>query len=165
MNPFREVQKPPLLMTIPLSVVCGGAFWWGFIQQILLGIKWGDKPMPDLMLWIVFVFFGILFPLFMLSIKLVVETREDVLLISFVPLRTRLVTYDTIARCEVRTYRPLMEYGGWGIKWGGKKGWSYTIGGNQGVQLELHDGKKLLIGSRKPEELAAAIEQRRPEKG
>lgn len=165
MKPFREVQKPGLLLVIPVCIACGGAAWWGFVQQILLGIKWGDRPAPDVMLWIFFVLFGIIFPLFMFSVKLVVETRKDALRISFVPVCTRLVAYDTIRQCRVRTYRPLLEYGGWGVKWGGKKGWSYTMSGNCGVQLELHDGKKLLIGSRNPEELAAAIEQRRKEDG
>jgi len=34
------------------------------------------------------------------------------------------------------------------------------MNGNKGVQLELHDGKRFLIGSLQPEELYQAIQTR-----
>jgi hypothetical protein len=51
----------------------------------------------------------------------------------------------------------MREYGGWGVKygWAGK---AYNISGNRGVQLKLSNGKGLLIGSQRPEELAQAIQ-------
>jgi hypothetical protein len=55
-----------------------------------------------------------------------------------------------------RTYKPLSEYGGWGIKYG-RSGWAYNIIGDQGVQLELDNGKRILIGSQHAEELEQAI--------
>jgi hypothetical protein len=39
------------------------------------------------------------------------------------------------------------------------RGMAYTVSGNRGVQIELTSGRKILIGSRRPEELAAAITQ------
>jgi TATA-box binding protein (TBP) (component of TFIID and TFIIIB) len=50
----------------------------------------------------------------------------------------------------------LLEYGGWGIKYG-RKGKAYNVSGNRGVQLVFKDGKQLLIGSQRAEELAEAI--------
>ena len=61
-------------------------------------------------------------------------------------------------RWEARTYRPLLEYGGWGIRYAPfGKGWAYNVHGSQGVQLELTNGKRILIGSQRAEELARAI--------
>jgi len=38
-------------------------------------------------------------------------------------------------------------------------GKAYNVSGNRGVQLEFTDGKCLLIGSQKPEQLDSAITQ------
>ena len=51
----------------------------------------------------------------------------------------------------------------WG-SFGGCK--AYNVSGNRGVYLEYSDGKKLLIGSQKPEKFAEALDlvsgKRRP---
>jgi hypothetical protein len=63
-----------------------------------------------------------------------------------------------IVSWDARTYRPILEYGGWGIRYSPfGKGWAYNISGNQGVQLELMNGKRILIGSQRAEELARTI--------
>jgi TATA-box binding protein (TBP) (component of TFIID and TFIIIB) len=51
----------------------------------------------------------------------------------------------------------MLEYGGWGIRcgWHGKK--VYNISGNRGVQLVFKNGKRLLIGSQKPDDFANAL--------
>jgi hypothetical protein len=56
----------------------------------------------------------------------------------------------------VRTYRPIRDYGGWGIRYG-RNGKAYNVSGNRGVMLEFSHGQKLLIGSQKPGDLANAI--------
>jgi len=58
---------------------------------------------------------------------------------------------------EVRRYRPLAEYDGWGIRWGLHKKRAYIMSGDMGVELELSDGERLLVGSKRPDELANAI--------
>ena len=57
-----------------------------------------------------------------------------------------------------RVYRPIREYGGWGIRYG-KNGKAYNISGDRGVQLELQNSKPLLIGSQRADELAQTIQQ------
>jgi hypothetical protein len=57
---------------------------------------------------------------------------------------------------EVITYSPLRDYGGWGIRYG-SKGKAYNVSGNRGVRLELSNGKRLLFGSQRPEELSEAV--------
>lgn len=45
---------------------------------------------------------------------------------------------------------------GWGIHLT-PHGWLYNVGGRGAVQLELHDGRRLRVGSDEPEVLADAI--------
>ena len=91
--------------------------------------------------------------------KLKTEVRNDGLHIHFYPLIKRVIRFEEILRSDVRTYRPIREYGGWGVRSGlGKTGAAYNVSGNRGVQLALSNGKQLLVGSQKPEELAKAIQ-------
>ena len=90
------------------------------------------------------------------SMKLTVRLDAEGLHIRFLPLVKRTIPLDQIARWEARTYRPILEYGGWGIRYGWK-GMAYNVSGNQGVQLVLVNGKRILIGSQRAEELARAI--------
>ncbi len=91
-----------------------------------------------------------------LSVQL--DCRE--LRVRYSPFLTRAFPLGRIVRWEARTYQPLREYGGWGIRvWFGSRNWAYNLSGNRGVQLEFADGKRLLIGSQRADEFAAAIAQ------
>ena len=71
---------------------------------------------------------------------------------------TRVIPIAEVAKVEARKYNALKEYGGWGIKgWSGKK-MAYNVKGSWGVELTLKDGRRVLIGTQKPQELAAAVE-------
>jgi hypothetical protein len=87
------------------------------------------------------------------------EVRDDGLYARFFPLtRQHRFSWSDIRSCEARTYRPLLEYGGWGVRCG-RRGKAYNFRGNRGVQLEFTDGRRLLIGSQRSEELAVAIRE------
>ncbi|TME62097.1 MAG: hypothetical protein E6I51_07585 [Chloroflexi bacterium] len=68
----------------------------------------------------------------------------------------RRIAFGDITTVAVRRYWALWEYGGWGVRLG-PAGWAYVTGGDVGVQLRLRRGLPVLIGSRRPEELEAAI--------
>jgi hypothetical protein len=161
---FREVQRfrQPWIwaLILPTSLLLVLLFSYGMVTQLFLGHPWGDKPMSDTMLaifgsFMILLGLGLLYLFFYM--ELVTEVRNDGLYVRFFPFVRRTIPFDSIRRCEARTYRPIREYGGWGIRYGGK-GKAYNVSGNQGVQLELSDGEKLLIGSQRAEELARAIE-------
>jgi hypothetical protein len=65
-----------------------------------------------------------------------------------------------VVRAYARAYSPIHEYGGWGMRTG-DRGWgkAFNMRGNEGVQLVLRSGQRLLIGSQRPDELAAAIQR------
>lgn len=62
------------------------------------------------------------------------------------------VSFDELSSCDVRSFSPLKEYGGWG-KRHGKSGAALTIKGNQGLQLIFKNGHKLLLGTQNAEQL------------
>ncbi|WP_131725373.1 hypothetical protein [Chryseobacterium sp. Leaf180] len=64
----------------------------------------------------------------------------------------RYFPWRSIKKINVRTYAPLQEYGGWGIRGFFGRGKAYNIKGNKGIQLLLNDEKHLLIGTQKPQE-------------
>lgn len=92
------------------------------------------------------------------ALELQTEVRSDGLYVRFFPfhIRYKKFTAEGLSQCYARQYRPLLEYGGWGIKFG-RNGKAYNVSGNQGVQLVFKDGKQLLIGSQRAEELTEAI--------
>jgi hypothetical protein len=80
--------------------------------------------------------------------------------VRFIPfhLKEIFIAWNQLDECYIRTYSPLGEYGGWGIKYGlGGAGKVYNVSGNQGLQLVFKDGARLLIGTQKPLELQEII--------
>ncbi len=140
-----------------LSVVV--LFGYGMLKQLVFGLAWGDRPMSNVALAIVgpamILFVGGLTYLFFI-LKLITEVKNDGLYIRFFPLSQRKIAFSEIVSFQVRTYRPIKEYGGWGIKYG-KSGMVYNVSGNRGVQLKLKNAKPVLIGSQMPEDLARAL--------
>ncbi len=75
--------------------------------------------------------------------------------------RWRRVAWPAVARAYLRRYDPLGEYSGWGIK-GSARNRAYNMANDDGWQLELRDGRRLLLGTQRPEELRQALAQLGP---
>jgi hypothetical protein len=159
---FREVQHPRQWWIWLIVVVLSAMMWYLFITQIILGQPYGNPP-PDWVAWLLWLAIGVAFPLFFWTCHLTTEVRDDALAIIWFPLYQRRIAYQDIVQSEAVTYRPLLHYGGWGLRWSPSRGCAYSMSGNQGVQLVLRDGRRVLIGSHQPEELARAIDSRRRE--
>ena len=72
----------------------------------------------------------------------------------------KVLEWDEIEKAYLRTYNPIMDYGGWGIKYGlGGKGMAYNISGNKGLQIVKKTGKKILIGTQLSADVQAYLEQ------
>lgn len=90
--------------------------------------------------------------------KLTTRIDEKGIHYKFFPfhLKFKTVVWNDIENAYVRTYDAISEYGGWGIRGGAfrykAKSKAINISGNIGIQLELKDGKKLLIGTNKKEQ-------------
>lgn len=75
----------------------------------------------------------------------------------------KVVPFDTIARVEPVQYRPIKEFGGWGVRGFGKKQ-AWTARGNRALVLHRTDGSQLYLGHSHPERLAERVRSisRRP---
>ena len=130
-----------------------GLVGYGVVIQIVLGGQFGDKPASNSALLLVFTFTLIItFSFFMLRLDTIIKT--DGIYVRFFPFHFsyRYYPWEHIQRLYVRPYSPLGEYGGWGLRGFGDNR-ALTISGNQGLQLEMEENRKLLIGTRKPEEI------------
>ena len=155
---FTEVQRFKQKWIRLMVIATSGPIWYGFIYQIILGKSLGDKPAPDILLWLFFLLFGIGMPWFIIALKLIVQVKKDGLHVQFFPLKKFFLNIADIKSYKYREYKPIREYGGWGIKYSLKHGKAYNVSGNKGVQLELTNGKKILIGSQEPHKLINAID-------
>jgi hypothetical protein len=93
--------------------------------------------------------------------RLVVDVTSEAVSVSFHFLwpRQRIPIAD-VRRAHATRYNALADDGGYGVRLG-PKGWAFNTGGDEGVLVETGDGKRVMIGSRRPQELAAAIERAR----
>jgi hypothetical protein len=111
--------------------------------------------------------FSVIIPVFIIPalfyfLKLKTKVEENGIYVRFIPfhLKEIFISWDQLDECYIRTYSPLGEYGGWGIKYGlGGAGKVYNVSGNQGLQLVFKDGSRLLIGTQKPQELQEVIKK------
>lgn len=155
---YREVQhfRQAWLWLILLAVaaVC----IYALVQQLILGRPFGNNPASDIELIVIAIVIGLGFPTGFYLTNLAVEVHSDGIYLRFFPLHLafRRIAPEEVKSYQVKTYSPIREYGGWGIR-DGSKGKAYNISGNRGVELEISSGKRLLIGSQRPEELAGAI--------
>ena len=165
---FREEQRFRQiwiwLLILPLGIGGIAFFGWAMVEQLVRGRPVGNQPMPDLMLMIVGPLFILLMAglLWLMSVaRLVTEVRDDGIHIRFYPLHRDFhgFLWQEIESFEACTYRPVLDYGGWGIRYG-SGGKAYNVSGNRGLRLALGGGRprQVLIGSQRPEELAMAVD-------
>lgn len=158
---FREAQHFRQWWLWLLLLPVSGVSWYAVIRQVLLGQPWSDRPAPDVVILLIWLLSGVGLPLLFLGLRLVTEIRADGIYLRFIPfhLRWQRLPFEELESCAARPYRPIVEYGGWGIRYG-FKGKAYNVSGNRGVQLVFKNGRRLLIGSQRADELAALIQAR-----
>lgn len=157
-KPFREVQYAlrwwlALLLLVPVSAV-----GYGLFQQFVLGKRWGNRPVSNVAFGLIgALLFG--FVAWIFSLHLATEVRDGQLILSWRYLwLPRRIPLDEIEKAEAVRYSPVGEYMGWGIRRSITDGSiCYTARGDRGVRVATKDGKKLLVGSQRPEELVAAL--------
>jgi hypothetical protein len=103
---------------------------------------------------------GMLLPLLFWQMKLTTRITEEGIYMCFFPFhfKEKFFAWDTLSASYVRTYSPLMEYGGWGIKYSfSGNGLVYNTAGNVGLQLNFKKGESVLIGTQKGEEIKQVL--------
>jgi hypothetical protein len=159
-QPMSDNKLFYLLAAAGIGIV--GFFGYAIYRQIIAGEPFGDRPMGDTELLVVgglYILLGILFVVAFWRGGLATEVRPGGLYVRYSPFHRsfRQIPLQGIRSCRAVTYRPILDYGGWGIRVGYRRK-AYNVSGNRGVEIEYEDGKKLLVGSKKPDQLAGAIE-------
>jgi len=159
---FREIQKfRSLILWIPF-VTMVGFLLHKTVQQIIFNVPFGDKPMTDTGLVGFFIFFGIIFPMLFYFANLKIEVRSDGIYYKFSPMHTKwhTITFQEIKSYQIKKYSPFRTYGGYGIRYG-INGKAYNVSGSMGILLELNNGKKILFGTKDPNNFKSAIDEAR----
>ena len=89
-------------------------------------------------------------------IQLRTLVTKDKIILTFPYMTTKEVSIESITKAEKKTYSPLKDYGGWGIRWG-KEGKAYNVKGNEGIKLLINGREKFMIGSQKADELEQVL--------
>ncbi len=170
---FREEQK---FGSISLYISMGliylsvlGLLLYALIMQFLLDKQWKEKPISDdglIILAVLIPLILIVSALLLFGSKLITEVNRQGISYSFQPFirKPKVITKESIHSFEIREYKPIKEYGGWGVgktqghgHRKGKSGIAYNVKGNIGLQLKLTDGKLILIGTQRAEALKRAM--------
>ena len=158
---FKESQGFTQWWLWLILTVINGFLLFGVYKQVIGGEAIGDKPMSDTGLLLNTGFMIALTVLFT-RFRLHTEIKQDGVYVKFFPFHLSFKHYrwTSISKSYVRQYNPIAEYGGWGLRLGlFGKGKAYNVSGNQGLQLEFYNQKKLLIGTNKPMELLKVLKK------
>lgn len=157
---YRERQRFRQFWLWVIILGAAAIFWAGFVSQVMMGHTFGSRPVSSVQLVVLVILFAVGLPYFFYRMSLTTEVLPGELRVRFWPfhLRPVKIPLHSIREYERLTYNPILDYGGWGIRWG-LKGKAYNVSGNKGVKLYFYNHKPLLIGSQRPEELYQAIER------
>jgi hypothetical protein len=90
------------------------------------------------------------------SLRMSTRVTSDAVTVRYGFLYASRVPLSEIQRAEAVVYRPVRDYGGWGIRGFGRRR-ALNARGNLGVFIFRRDGSTLLVGSQRPHELLEAL--------
>jgi hypothetical protein len=152
-----------LLSAVSVSVLFGLAI--GTYEELRISDNLAESSMTNagLILTLIFTTF-ILAGVWTLILSTRLETKVDPkgIYYRFNPFISawKFIPKEELEYYEVKKYKPILHYGGWGYRIG-IKGRALNVRGNMGLDIKMKDGKKLLLGTQKPTELKMAIERLR----
>jgi hypothetical protein len=157
---FEEIQR---FNQVWIWIVIVGVSLISVVQiPLVLLTSAGSEPMPTSSILVII--FSLVFviglnALFFFS-RLITKIDSSGVGITFKPFinKQQLFMWEDVEKAYVRKYKPLWEYGGWGVRyrWNSR---AYNTSGNVGLQLILKTGKKVLIGTQKSQELESYLKR------
>lgn len=171
---FQEVQKfRQKILWIFIIILCGGIITFStinLINYIFLGNEIENQSITKMGIILFGVFsylFSFLLVVFFLRIKLETIIDQNGLKYKFWPFINKFkeIPFSNIKDINVVTYSPIKEFGGWGYRVSFRgNGYGFNVSGNHGIRIHDKEGKKLLIGTQKAEELKSVLKQLKEEK-
>jgi len=127
----------------------------GIYKQIINKQPFGDNPMSNTSL-IIATCVSLVIVLLFLLMKLDTTITKDRITFQFFPFVKRSYSFN-----DIETYK-VIDYGfvgGWGIRFTMKYGTVYNTKGTKGLFIKLKNGKTMVVGTQKHEELEKVIHQ------
>jgi len=147
---FRWLALVPGLVTLLFAVLC--------YFQIVLKKQVGNRPAPSWLLVVFFLFTATVTAMLGLQ-KLTLSITNKAVYINFgVFASKQVIPLTDIKSIAVRKYNGPGEFSGWGVKSNAHEQ-SYTVSGDEGVEIILKNGKMILVGTQKPKEMQRVINQ------
>ncbi len=104
---------------------------------------------------------GLGFPFLVIvtALHMTTEVAGDVATVwyGWLPIYRRTIALADVKCCQTVRFRPIRDHLGWGIHRLRDGERVFTARGDRGVRVTLADGSRLLIGSQRPEDLAAVL--------
>ncbi|MGJ1389294.1 hypothetical protein ACR78F_02890 [Sphingobacterium spiritivorum] len=133
---FIPIYKSGASMSLPES-------WYRMLAEIVTYVPF--------YIWLALV-------LFFVAIKLRTEINDNGIYVDFKPfLWNKTYRFEDIHTYKVVKYS-IFDYGGWGMRIS-SAGIAYTTKGKYGLKLALKNGRQILIGTQRPEELSKIMDE------
>ncbi|MCS6858690.1 MAG: hypothetical protein NZT92_00035 [Abditibacteriales bacterium] len=145
---FCEVQYFPWWATIPMAASAPFVLILGLTQA-------GTKPVPLPLALLMSLFLA---GIFLLMFRMVTTVYEDRIVVKFgwLPLVRFTIPLSEIQSARAVTYKPLLEFGGWGIRFGRARKLAYSTQGNKAVEV-VTTKRTILIGTALPDQLNEVV--------
>ncbi len=176
---YKEVQK---FGSIPLYFAMGliylstlGFFFYALVNEFVYhgnaieGHMTSDGLIISSVLTVVIIMVS---AYLLFGSKLITEISENSINYRFPPFikKYKIIDRESISSWEIRKYKPIKEYGGWGIRYSprkkglygkkvAKKNSAVNVKGNIGLQLVFKNGERLLIGTQRQEAIRRAMKK------
>lgn len=138
----------------------GFLFWSVILGVLAAGWTGGVGPIRGPVGHLVFTggIFGIAGFVWLFLVGLTVEVTEDGVRVGLGNGRLFLgfVSWAEVDDVEAVTYRPLRDFGGWGLRMSGRKT-AWTASGDEAVVLRLDDGRQVYVGTTNAKRLEERI--------
>lgn len=126
---------------------------FGAYKQLMLDEPFGDNPMLNFMLTNS-LFFIFALPVLFWLLELRTQIDGKGVHIQYFPFFKRSYAWSEIKAAKQINYGFV---GGWGIRMGTKYGTVYNVRGNKGLFITLKSGKKFVVGTQRPKEMAEML--------
>jgi len=154
---YREVQDLRNNFFLVSVLYPALLLWYIEIHSLIFGKPAGISNIPGTYLFTLWIVFGLFFPLMFYYTKYITEVRSDGIYIHLVPLNlsSKKIPLYVVEDCKIKVYNPLT----------GKESdvspdvSQFAKKVSPVVIIKLISGERMLLSSRKPEELCSAIKQ------
>lgn len=145
---YNEVQKLDTIWPLLVMAITLVSNW---VLYFYLGYD-------DLIVFYTSMASALLMSGFLVSMRLYTKINTNGVHFRFFPFhfQWKSIPWTDVKTHVVRKFSPWKEYGGYGIR-KGKSGSAYIVSGDDGLQMELKSGEKILICTSNPDVMKAVI--------